>query len=190
MRGSGRGTPRRPDPPVPRQERPTVNYARAAAALLIPLIIAGWARQRPDDLPVRIEHVGDIDALALPLDAYRTSPAQRKLIQRAEKTLVTACLRRFGITLDLGDPAPPPFSQNARRYGLADEHGRAYSGTAPRRSPNGHRAGSAAAREEGRLGATATLTRRRGTPTGAGVSSTGAPLSPSVSATREKCWAL
>lgn len=98
-----------------------VNHTRTTAALLIPLLVAGCATQRADDLPVHVEHVRDVDALALPLDAYRTSPAQRRIVQRAEKTLVTACLRRFGIRVDLGDPAPPPFSQNGRRYGLADE---------------------------------------------------------------------
>lgn len=98
-----------------------MNTARAAAAMLVPLILAGCTAQRPDAPPARIQHVADVDALVLPLDAYRTSPAQRRTVQRAEKKLVTACLRRFGITVDLGDPAPPPFSQNARRYGLADE---------------------------------------------------------------------
>jgi hypothetical protein len=98
-----------------------LNYARATAALLVPFVVAGCAPQQPDDIPVRVEHVRDVDALVLPLDAYRTSPAQRRLVQRAEKTLVTACLRRFRIAVDLGDPAAPPFSQNARRYGLADE---------------------------------------------------------------------
>jgi hypothetical protein len=98
-----------------------VNHARATAALLVPLVLAGCATQRPDEPAVRVRHVGDVDALTLPLDAYRTSPAQRRTVQRAEKKLVSACLRRYGITFDLGDPAPPPFSQNARRYGLADE---------------------------------------------------------------------
>ncbi|GAA1900035.1 hypothetical protein [Actinomadura bangladeshensis] len=121
MRGSGRGTPRRPDPPEPRQERPTANFARATAALLVPFVVAGCLPQQPDELPVRVKHVRDVDSLVLLLDAYRTSPAQRRLMQRAEKTLVSPCLRRFRIAVDFGDPAAPPFSQNARRYGLADE---------------------------------------------------------------------
>ncbi|QKW35900.1 hypothetical protein HUT06_19205 [Actinomadura sp. NAK00032] len=98
-----------------------MNHARATAALLVPLLLAGCGAQRPDEPAVRVRHVGDVAALTLPLDAYRTSPAQRKTVQRAEKKLVTACLRRYGVAFDVGDPAPPPFSQNARRYGLADE---------------------------------------------------------------------
>ncbi|MFB4311535.1 hypothetical protein [Actinomadura sp. GTD37] len=102
-----------------------MDNARVTAALLVPLaplVLAGCAAPpHRDEPPARIVHIADVAALVLPLDAYRPTPAQRRSVQRAEKTLVMACLRRFGLAADIADPAPPPFAQNARRYGLADE---------------------------------------------------------------------
>ncbi|MFA1551972.1 hypothetical protein [Actinomadura chokoriensis] len=98
-----------------------MNTARTTAALLVPLVLTGCATPHTAEPYARITRIADVNALVLPLDAYRATPAQRGTVQRAEKTLVVTCLGRFGLRADLADPAPPPFAQNARRYGLADE---------------------------------------------------------------------
>jgi hypothetical protein len=71
--------------------------------------------------PAHVLNIQDIDAFALPLDAYSATPAQRLSIQTAEKELMTRCLERLGLKADLPDPQRRPFQPNTRRYGIAEE---------------------------------------------------------------------
>ena len=69
----------------------------------------------------RVLNIRHIEALALPLDAYAVTPAQRRTIQVAEQSLMTRCLERLGLKADLPEPPSRPFGPNIRRYGIAEE---------------------------------------------------------------------
>jgi hypothetical protein len=59
--------------------------------------------------------------LRLPLDDYQPSVADSHRLIRAQRALLTACMRELGLDFSVPEPAPSgPRSWNERRYGLTD----------------------------------------------------------------------
>jgi hypothetical protein len=61
-----------------------------------------------------------VDKLSLPADAYKPTPAQRIVIDRAAVLLTNDCMKRFGFDAVLPPPQEPDQPSLARRYGITD----------------------------------------------------------------------
>ncbi|NUT21080.1 MAG: hypothetical protein HOV77_18015 [Hamadaea sp.] len=85
------------------------------------------ARQAHSDLVVgtqppiaAVPHLDSIANLTLPIDVYRFSAAQTKMIGSASVLLVNECVRRFGFPPLLTDTYGPGASSLTRRYGVTE----------------------------------------------------------------------
>ncbi len=88
------------------------------------LVLTGCAISAGDgakEPPAQVLDIRDVDAFALPLDAYSATHAQRLSVQMAKVRLMTHCLERLGLKADLPDPRPRPFQPNTLRYGITKE---------------------------------------------------------------------
>jgi hypothetical protein len=88
------------------------------------LVLTGCAISAGDgakEPPAQVLDIRDVDAFALPLDAYAATHAQRLSVQMAKVRLMTHCLERLGLKADLPDPRPRPFQPNTLRYGITKE---------------------------------------------------------------------
>lgn len=71
--------------------------------------------------------IEEVSELVLPLEIYRYSSDDYRIVQHAAWLLIGECVSQFGAEYTAADPALvtgiPPFDSNARRYGLFDpEH--------------------------------------------------------------------
>jgi hypothetical protein len=93
-------------------------FGLAVCLALTGCAVANGGAAEPSARVLNLRHVDD---LVLPLDAYAATPAQRRIVQLAEKELMTRCLERLGLKADLPDPPVRSSRPNLRRYGITDE---------------------------------------------------------------------